>query len=257
MNPSAFNAPVPDSARERELICFQEENNLRFNNIKLLNLAFTHTSYANEARGGMDNNERLEFLGDAVLDMVTAEYLFDNYYGVYHEGEFSKIKAIVVSEDSLSEVASRLEFERYLLIGKGEKTQGGARKKAIQADAMEAVIAAVYLDRGLEEARTFILSFIPSQIEKVLRNKVAYKDYKTKLQEYYQKRKGRVPEYTLVSQTGPDHDQVFSVTVRVEGKTYGPGTGKSKKHAEQNAAREALIHLGLEPNNTETLKNRD
>lgn len=257
MNPSALNAPVLDSSRERELICFQEENNLRFNDIKLLNLAFTHTSYANEARGGMDNNERLEFLGDAVLDMVTAEYLFDNYYGVYHEGEFSKIKAIVVSEDSLSEVASKLEFERYLLIGKGEKTQGGARKKAIQADAMEAVIAAVYLDRGLEEARLFILSFIPSQIEKVLRNKVAYKDYKTKLQEYYQKRRGKVPEYTLVSQTGPDHDQVFSVTVRVDGKTYGPETGKSKKHAEQNAAREALIHLGLEPNNTETLRNRD
>ena len=257
MSSFPLKAPVLDSERERELICFQEDNSLRFNNIDLLNLAFTHTSYANEAKGGMDNNERLEFLGDAVLDMVTAQYLFENYYAVYHEGEFSKIKAIVVSEDSLSEIASRLEFERYLLIGKGEKSQGGARKKAIQADAMEAVIAAIYLDKGLEEAREFILSFIPSQIEKVLRNKVAYKDYKTKLQEFYQKRRGRVPVYTLVSQSGPDHDQVFSVTVQVEGKTYGPATGKSKKHAEQNAAREALIHLGLEPNNTETVKNRD
>ena len=257
MSQLSFKAPFLTQERERELIYFQKANNLDFKNIELLNLAFTHTSYANEMKSGCDNNERLEFLGDAVLDLITAEYLFENYYSVYHEGEFSKIKAIVVSEDSLSEIASKLEFENYLLIGRGEKSQGGARKKAIQADAMEAVIAAIYLDKGLEEAREFVLSFIPFQIQKVLKNKVSYKDYKTKLQEYYQKRKGRVPEYTLVSQSGPDHDQVFSVTVKVDGKTYGPANGKSKKHAEQNAAREALIHLGLEPNNTEEIKNRD
>ena len=257
MSLSSFKAPFLTQERERELIYFQKVNNLNFKNIELLNLAFTHTSYANEVKGGTDNNERLEFLGDAVLDLITAEFLFENYYSVYHEGEFSKIKAIVVSEDSLSEIASKLEFENYLLIGRGEKTQGGARKKAIQADAMEAVIAAIYLDKGIEEARNFVLSFIPSQIEKVLRNKVSYKDYKTKLQEYYQKRKGRVPEYTLVSQSGPDHDQVFSVSVKVDGKTYGPASGKSKKHAEQNAAREALIHLGLEPNNTEEISYRE
>ena len=257
MNSLSLKAPFLTEEREREPICFQKANGLEFNDINLLNLAFTHTSYANEARCGSDNNERLEFLGDAVLDLITAQFLFENYYPVYHEGEFSKIKALVVSEDSLSEIASKLEFERYLLIGRGEQIQGGARKKAIQADAMEAVIAAIYLDRGLEDARRFVLSFIPSQIEMVLKNRVSYKDYKTKLQEYYQKKKGKVPGYTLVSHTGPDHAQVFSVSVEVDGKTYGPATGKSKKHAEQNAAREALIHLGLEPNNTETIRNRE
>lgn len=257
MNSLSLKAPVLTEERKRELISFQKAHGLDFKDINLLNLAFTHTSFANETKGGVDNNERLEFLGDAVLDLITAEFLFENYYGVYHEGEFSKIKAMVVSEDSLSEIAQKMEFERYLLMGHGEMLQGGARKKAIQADAMEAVIASIYLDRGMEDARTFVLSFIPYQIEKVLKNKVTYKDYKTKLQEFYQKRRGKVPEYILVSQTGPDHDQVFSVSVKVEGKTYGPATGKSKKHAEQNAAREALIHLGLEPNNTGEIKNRD
>ncbi len=250
-------APALTSERERELVSFQKEHDLNFHNIELLNLAFTHTSFANEIKGGVDNNERLEFLGDAVLDLVTAEYLFENYYGKYHEGEFSKIKAIVVSEDSLSEIASKMGFERFLLIGKGEKSQGGGTKKAIQADSMEAVIAAIYLDSGLDKAREFILSFIPWQIENVLKNKVSYKDYKTKLQEYYQKRKGKVPQYNLISQYGPDHDQVFTVTVSLEGKVYGPAKGKSKKHAEQNVAREALIHLGLEPNNTDDIKFRD
>ncbi len=257
MSSLSLKAPILSEERERELVYFEKANGLEFTNLGLLNLAFTHTSYANEVKGGVDNNERLEFLGDVVLDLVTAEFLFENYYAVYHEGEFSKIKALVVSEDSLSEVASKLEFERYLLMGHGETIQGGARKKAIQADAMEAVIAAIYLDSGLEKAREFILSFIPYQIEKVLKNKVTYKDYKTKLQEYYQKRRGRVPEYILISQTGPDHDQVFSVAVKVEGKTYGPANGKNKKHAEQNAAREALIHLGLEPNNTSEISNRE
>lgn len=249
-------APALNDERERELILFEKEHNLSFNNLNLLNLAFTHTSYSNETKGESDNNERLEFLGDAVLDLVTAQYLFENYYTKYHEGEFSKIKAVVVSEDSLSEVAQKMNFERYLLLGKGESSQGGSRKKAIQADALEAVIAAIYLDKGLEEAREFILSFMPWQIENVLRNKVSYKDYKTKLQEYYQKKKGKVPIYTLISHSGPDHDQVFEVTVALGDKVYGPEKGKSKKHAEQNAAREALIHLGLEPNNKE-IKNRE
>ncbi len=257
MDSLSLKAPVLTEEREGELISFMKANNLSFHNINLLNLAFTHTSYANEVKGGVDSNERLEFLGDAVLDLITAEFLFENYYEIYHEGEFSKIKALVVSEDSLSEIAQKLNFENYLLIGKGEKNQGGGRKKAIQADAMEAVIASIYLDQGLENARDFVLSFIPFQIEKVLKDKISYKDYKTKLQEYYQKRRGRVPEYKLVSQEGPDHCQVFSVTVKVENKVYGPATGKSKKHAEQNAAREALIHLGLEPNNTTVIKNRD
>ena len=176
--------------------------------------------------------------------MITAEYLFSSF-SLYHEGDFSKIKAIVVSEDSLSEVASSLGFEKYLLVGKGELLQGGKRKKAIQADALEAVIAALYLDQGYQAAKLFVLSFIPRQVENFLNNKLSYKDYKTELQEYLQKRRGKVPVYTLVSQTGPDHNQVFSVKVELGTKSYGPAEGKNKKSAEQAAAKMALIALGL------------
>lgn len=231
--------------RERELLSFLKANNLQFNELRLLNLAFTHTSYSNEAKTSQDNNERLEFLGDSVLGMITAEYLFSSFTR-FHEGEFSKIKAVVVSEESLSEVALRLEFNKYILVGRGEQSQGGNLKKAILADSMEAVIAALYLDQGLESARRFVLSFIPAQVESFLNNKISYKDYKTELQEYLQKRRGKVPKYVLVSQKGPDHDQVFSVTVELGTKVYGPAEGKNKKSAEQAAARLALIAIGLE-----------
>ena len=193
--------------RQRELSSFLKANDLKFSDLRLLNLAFTHTSYSNECRSASDNNERLEFLGDSVLGMITAEYLFSSFTR-FHEGEFSKIKAL--------------------------------------ADCMEAVIAALYLDQGLEAARRFVLSFIPGQVEKFLENKLSYKDYKTELQEYLQKRRGKVPKYVLVSQTGPDHDQVFSVTVELGTKVYGPAEGRNKKSAEQAAARMALIAIGLE-----------
>ena len=191
MSLTQIKAPSISQERERELVCFLKDNNLEIDNLRLLNLAFTHTSYANECKGESDSYERLEFLGDSILDMITAEYLFENYYAEYHEGDFTKIKAVVVSEDSLSEIARQKHFEKYILIGKGEASQGGATKKAIQADVMEAVIAAVFLDKGLDAAREYVLSFIPFQIEKVIRNRVSYKDYKTKLQEYWQKKRER------------------------------------------------------------------
>lgn len=238
-------APLLSAERERELSSFLKDNDLQFSDLRLLNLAFTHTSFSNECKGAPDNNERLEFLGDSVLGMVTAEYLFSSFTR-FHEGEFSKIKAVVVSEESLSEVALRMQFNRYILVGRGERSQGGSLKKAILADSMEAVIAALYLDQGLEAARRFVLSFIPQQVESFLENKLAYKDYKTELQEYLQKRRGKVPRYVLVSQSGPDHDQVFSVSVELGTKVYGPAEGRNKKSAEQAAARMALIAIGLE-----------
>ncbi len=247
MLPYQSKAPFITEDRERELLCFLKDNNLKFQDLRLLNLAFTHTSYANECKGEVDNNERLEFLGDSVLGLVTAEYLF-SFYHKFHEGDFSKIKAVVVSEESLSEVASKMDFERYLLVGRGEKIQGGKRKKAINADAMEAVIAALYLDQGFDAARDFILSFIPEQVTKLQKNQLSYKDYKTELQVYYQKKKGKVPLYQLVSQSGPDHEQVFTVKVSLGNKTYGPAEGKNKKAAEQAAAKLALISLGIERN---------
>ena len=238
-------APLLTEKRQRELSSFLKANDLKFSDLRLLNLAFTHTSYSNECRSASDNNERLEFLGDSVLGMITAEYLFSSFTR-FHEGEFSKIKAVVVSEESLSEVALRLGVNDYLLIGRGERSQGGNLKKAILADCMEAVIAALYLDQGLDAARRFVLSFIPGQVEKFLENKLSYKDYKTELQEFLQKRRGKVPRYILVSQTGPDHDQVFSVSVELGTKVFGPAEGKNKKSAEQAAAKLALIALGIE-----------
>mgnify|MGYP004698329345 CR=1 FL=1 len=248
MLPYQSKAPFITEERERELLSFLKDNKLRFDDLRLLNLAFTHTSYANECRGEVDNNERLEFLGDSVLGMITAEYLF-SFYHKFHEGDFSRIKSVVVSEESLSEVASRMDFERYLLVGHGEKLQGGRKKKAIQADAMEAVIAALYLDQGFEAARDFVLSFIPDQVTKLQKNQLSYKDYKTELQVYYQKKKkGKVPVYELIGQSGPDHEQIFSVSVTLGSKTYGPAEGRNKKAAEQAAAKLALISLGLERN---------
>ena len=137
-------------------------------------------------------------------------------------------------------------LDKYILVGKGERSQGGNLKKAILADATEAVIAALYLDQGFESARKFVLSFIPEQVEKVLSDRISYKDYKTELQEFLQKRRGKVPRYILVSQTGPDHDQVFSVSVELGTKVFGPAEGKNKKSAEQAAAKLALIALGIE-----------
>ena len=238
-------APALSPERKGELFSFIESLGFQFNDYRLLNLAFTHTSYANECKGEVDNNERLEFLGDSVLGMITAEYLFSSFTR-FHEGEFSKIKAVVVSEDSLSEVALSLHFDKHILVGRGERSQKGTMKKAILADALEAVIAALYLDQVIETARRFILSFIPGQVEKMLENKLSYKDYKTELQEYLQKRRGKVPRYVIVSQTGPDHDQVFRVNVEMGTKSFGPGEGRNKKAAEQAAAHMALIALGIE-----------
>ena len=144
-------APALSQERKGELFSFTESLGLEFGEYRLLNLAFTHTSYANECKGEVDNNERLEFLGDSILGMITAEYLFSSFTR-FHEGEFSKIKAVVVSEESLSEVALSFHFDKYILVGRGERSQQGTMKKAILADALEAVIAALYLDQGLETA---------------------------------------------------------------------------------------------------------
>ena len=234
MNSYLAKAPSLSEKRKRELSSFLSDNNLEFSDLRLLNLAFTHTSYANETRGAADSN-----------GVITAEYLFRSFT-LFQEGDCSKIKAIVVSEQSLSEVALSIHLDKYILVGKGERSQGGNLKKAILADATEAVIAALYLDQGFESARKFVLSFIPEQVEKVLSDRISYKDYKTELQEFLQKRRGKVPRYILVSQTGPDHDQVFSVSVELGTKVFGPAEGKNKKSAEQAAAKLALIALGIE-----------
>ncbi|MCR5761589.1 MAG: ribonuclease III [Sphaerochaetaceae bacterium] len=228
-------APFIPEDRKRELLLFQKNAGISLNNLSLLDNAFTHSSYANEAKSsGIKDNERLEFLGDSVLSVVVSGYLYENTSG--DEGEYTKIRSYVVSEDSLSEIAHKLNVDKYILIGKGEELTGGRNKKAILADCMEAIFAAVYIDKGFDYIKTFILKLLVPQINEVLSNKHK-KDYKTMLQEYVQKKYKKVPKYTLIKTEGPEHDQVFYYMVEFQGKQFGPAGGKNKKEAEQNVAK--------------------
>ncbi len=236
-----MRAPAISLDRERELLVFIRESNIIISDLSLLNLAFTHRSYANETSEVVDNNERLEFLGDSVLGMCVADWLFNNL-PAKAEGDFSKIKSVVVSEDSLAMIARQLHVDRYLLIGKGEENTGGREKKALLADCMEALFAACYLDSGFEAAKSFIMRYLEQQIRAVLDDDY-HRDYKTSLQEYMQKRWRKVPSYTLVKKTGPEHDFTFFVEVDVNGRVFGPASGANKKQAEQMAAKLAYDQL--------------
>ena len=239
---SGHNAPVLSENRKRELFSFQAKVGLSFNDIDLLNNAFIHSSYANEVRNGVTDNERLEFLGDSVLSVSVSEWLYRNLEG--DEGECSRVRSFVVSEEALYEVAITLGLDKLIVMGHGEELTGGRHKKAILADCTEAVIASVFLDKGFEEARAFVLREIVPIIEKVLENRYR-KDYKTLLQVHVQKKWKIVPSYSLVSAMGPEHDQVFYMTVSFHGSTFGPASGKTKKDAEQNVAKIALDTLGV------------
>ena len=207
-----------------------------FSNRELLSEALNHSSYANEHRGaGISSNERLEFLGDSVLGFVTAEFLFKNYPRL-PEGDLTRMRAALVCEQSLYEVAKMLELGQYLKLGKGEEAGGGRERQSILADAVEAVFAAVYLDGGMEQIRGLIhrvlLSRAPAAEER--------KDYKTTLQEIVQRKIGQQLTYHMVEESGPDHNKTFLFEVRLNGEPIGRGGGHSKKEAEQAAARDAL-----------------
>ena len=213
---------------------------LKFSDMCLLELAFRHRSFSNEG-GGRQNNERLEFLGDSVLGMATATYLYETLSG-NAEGDLAKIKSVVVSEDTLAPIAKRIGIDRMLVLGRGEEMSGGRKKKAILADAMEALFGALYLDQGYEVAQKFVLSFIVPEVEKILENK-GHRDYKTLLQEYFQKKCKECPRYEFVRRTGPEHDSTFWFSVRLRDEVFGPASGKSKKEAEQNVAKVAYLAL--------------
>ena len=236
-----IKAPPISSERHKELILFQKLIGLRFRRFDLLNLAFTHRSYANEYQGDIDNNEKLEFLGDSILGLVINEYLFINLPD-RTEGDLSKIKSFVVSESSLEVIAKRIKIDNFILIGKGEEYSGGRTKKAIIGDAMEALIGAYYLDSGFKKVKKFIYQHFLPEINKVLENKHR-KDYKTLLQEFVQKKYKTYPKYTITHKKGPDHDKTFWMSVTIKNKTYGPGQGKNKKEAEQNAAMVAYTSI--------------
>ncbi len=207
-----------------------------FKNIELLKTAFTHTSYANERK--ISSNEKLEFLGDAILEFVVSDYLYANYKKL-KEGEMTKVRATVVCEESLHQVALKYHFDDLLYLGKGEKISGGNHKKAILADSIEAVIAAIFLDSGLEEAKKFILDNLKEEIEQASKS-VGQKDYKTVLQEKLQKHGTVHIEYSIIKEEGPDHDKTFVAEVKCNGKQLAVGQGNTKKQAEMEAARVAL-----------------
>ncbi len=211
----------------------------RFRNPALLSEALNHSSYANEHRGRhLNSNERLEFLGDAVLGFVTAEFLFLQHPDL-PEGDLTRIRAALVCEQSLHEVAQKLELGRYLKLGRGEETGGGRTRTSILADATEAVIAAVYLDGGMEEASALIHRFLlDAEEEEVVEER--RRDFKTELQELVQRQAGQELTYRMAGERGPDHAKTFLAEVLLNGTAVGAGEGRSKKEAEQAAAADAL-----------------
>ena len=228
MQEDRINALIPLQG----LLCYQ------FKDLELLNKSLTHKSYSNEALLSLKNNERLEFLGDSVLDLIVADYMFLTYQDL-PEGSLSKIRAAVVNENSLAGLAKNLELGSYILLGKGESFSGGRQKASILANTYEALVGALFCD---SDFRITADIFLPQLVEKIdeYRGACIATDFKSDLQEYTQNRFSCVPLYEVVGEIGPAHDKRFDVNVKVYSQVRGSGKGRSKKEAEQNAAKEAL-----------------
>ncbi len=215
----------------------EERIGYKFNNIVLLKQAMTHSSFTNEQRiNKFKDYERLEFLGDAILELVSSEFLFHKYADK-QEGELTKMRASMVCEPSLAFCARDLELGEFLMLGKGEENTGGRKRDSITSDAMEAVIGAIYLDGGMDKAKDFIYRFVLSDLE----NKQLFYDSKTNLQELIQGKLKKDFQYNLLEESGPEHDKTFLVEVVMEEEVIGTGKGRTKKNAEQQAAYEALL----------------
>ena len=218
----------------------EEKLGYTFQSPELLENALTHSSCANESRGKLQSNERLEFLGDSILGMVVADHLYRNHPDL-PEGELTRTRSALVCEESLVEVAQALGLGEYLKLGKGEEAGGGRHRPSLPADAVEAVLAAVYLDGGIGSARKIIQKFV---LSREVAGLTKPRDYKTALQELVQRESGQVLAYQLVGEEGPDHDKRFFVEVDLNGTPVGSGQGRSKKEAEQMAAKAAIGKLG-------------
>lgn len=223
--------------RDVELKTLQRRLKVIFKDEKLLDIAVTHSSYANQKKN-IGYNERLEFLGDSVLQLIITEYLFKNYKNK-SEGELSRKRSLIVCENSLFEVAQRWELGQYINMSKGEELTGGRDRVSILADCVEAVIAAIYLDKGIEIIREFVIQNFFNIIEKAMKDEIIL-DYKTKLQEKLQERGDVEITYDLLKYEGPPHRRKFYTQVKLDDKILGQGSGYSKKQAEQNAAKEAI-----------------
>ncbi|WP_314963579.1 ribonuclease III [Peptostreptococcus stomatis] len=232
-------ASINDVIRE-SIRAFEEKIGYEFKNKTYIQTALTHSSFANEHKE-FNYNERLEFLGDSVLGLVVSDYLFRARNDL-PEGKLTRLRANVVCEESLSSVARKINLGDHLFLGKGEKTSGGSDRDSILADATEAVIAAIYLDGGFDQAKDFILSNLRDTIAKNIDGNI-FRDYKTILQEIIQGNNGKI-SYKLVGESGPDHDKEFEMQVKCGQDTIGIGKGKNKKEAEKEAARDALVKMG-------------
>lgn len=222
-----------------ELELIEKSIGYTFKNKELLKTALTHTSYAYENK--KESNEKLEFLGDSILEFVSSKYLYGKYTNL-REGEMTKVRATVVCEESLYKVAKMHNFGDFLYLGKSEQKTGGKNRPAILADSVEAVIAAIYLDGGIEEANKFIVENLKSEIE-IATKHVGDKDYKTVLQEKLQEHGDVRIEYETIGESGPDHNKKFKAQVKCNGKILAEGEGKSKKDAQMHAAKKALEDL--------------
>ena len=224
--------------RITELNSIQELTKYKFLDIKLLNKALTHKSYANEKNQHLKHNERMEFLGDSVLDILVSDYLVEKFSD-FSEGTLSKIRAAVFNESCLAKLAKKINLGNYLLLGKGENRSGGREKPSILADAFEARAGAVFRDGGLEAASNIFLPLLVGEINKTAES-WSFRDFKSDLQEYTQNKMVCIPSYKVVREFGPDHAKEFEVVVMVKNEVWGKGLGRTKKEAEQAAAKIAI-----------------
>jgi len=228
----------------------KKELGISWNSIDNLRRALTHSSYAHENKNfNLEHNQRLEFLGDAVLELAVSDFLYNNY-PEYPEGALTKMRAGIVCEPSLASLAREMNLGDYLLMGKGEERSGGRKRPSILADAVEALIGAIYLDQGFSTAHSFVVKILDQIINQVVQNGGLNTDFKTQLQELVQKNSENTLCYQIIDEYGPDHSKTFVAGVSYQGKLWGSGSGRTKKEAEQAAAKDALDRL-------DTLKDTD
>lgn len=233
---------------ENQLTELQNKLNYQFKSIDLLICALTHSSFANESNAQhltgkkIYSYERLEFFGDSILSFIVSEYIYLNYPNC-PEGELTKLRATVVCEDSLYKISQKLDLGKYIILGKGEENTGGRKRKSVLADVVEALLAAIFRDSGIEECKKFIMTYLKDEISMIM-NKHSVDDYKSQLQHLVQQAPGELLEYELVEEIGPDHDKLFVMVAKLNRNVIGKGQGKTKREAEQKAAKEALILFG-------------
>lgn len=217
---------------------FEKSIGYSFNDKALIDVAFTHSSFTNEARIKTKSNERLEFLGDTILDMVVSEYLFENYKEK-PEGWLTRTRSRIVCTDSFAKASEKFDLTKYLRFGMGEKKQGGKLKKHVKADTFEAMCAAIYLDSSYERLFEFLRDNYSEEVKKIIKDDSLFLDYKTRLQEYYNSNSKKNLSYELIREEGPEHDKTFTMVVRLGNRELATGEGKNKKTAEQMAAKSA------------------